>query len=80
MCVILLMRKQVIINSRLNHDDTDHVLIITIDVDSQTDERSGRAFSEMVWAAVPWNHRHDSCAYKYAHVYDYDPPYNLTLA
>jgi hypothetical protein len=44
MCVILL-RKEVIVTIWPNRDDNDHVLITTIDVDSQTGERSGRAFS-----------------------------------
>jgi hypothetical protein len=44
MYVILLMRKEIIINIWPNRDNNDHILIITIDVDSQADERSASAF------------------------------------
>jgi hypothetical protein len=37
------MRKEVIIVIWPNRGNNDHDLIIAIDVDSQTDERSGRA-------------------------------------
>jgi hypothetical protein len=40
----MLTRKDVIITTWPDQDDNDHVLIITIDMDSQMDERSGRAF------------------------------------
>jgi hypothetical protein len=43
MCIILLTGKEVIVTIWPNRCDNDHVLIMTIDVDSQADERSGRA-------------------------------------
>jgi hypothetical protein len=45
MRAIRLMIKEIIIIIRPNRDDNNHALIIAIDVDSQTDERSGRAFA-----------------------------------
>jgi hypothetical protein len=44
MCIILFTRQEISITIWPNRNGNDHVFIITKDVDSQMDERSGRTF------------------------------------